>query len=53
MKYYLYLGIYLALISDALDIKPGFGQSHFSSMTLCSFKAKGFSKWMLSSCEEA
>ena len=45
------LSVAFILISDALSINPGFGQTRFSVVTLCPFKVKSFSKQMLSSSE--
>ena len=53
-KVYLDLGATLILVSETLKIKPVFGQTAiFSLVTSCPLKAKNFSKWLLSSFEEA
>lgn len=46
------LGVALILIVDALNIEPGFRQTAVFLATLCLFKAKSFSKYMLSFYEK-
>ena len=52
---YLDVDVALVLISDALSIEPGFGQtaSFFFFSILHPVKTKSFNEWILLSCEEA
>lgn len=47
------VSVHFVLISDALNIKPGFEQTAvFFCGTSCPFETESFSKWMLSSRED-
>ena len=53
IEVHLDVGVHFVLISDALNIKPGFEQTAVSLCgILCPFETESFSKWMLPSREE-